>query len=122
MAREAETPRYRTTFFRLLGFLRPYKLTLALSVLLAIVSQLGSLAFPWLTGLVVGAIEDGDKADMPWLIGVVLLVGLVKAAATLGRRLISGVQALGVDFDLRNGLYAKLVRLSFGYFDRQQTG
>jgi ABC-type multidrug transport system fused ATPase/permease subunit len=122
MAAEAEAPRYRTTFLRLLGFLRPYKLTLVLSVLLAIVSQLGSLAFPALTGLVVGAIEDGDKADMPWLIGAVVLVGIVKAAATLGRRLISGVQALGVDFDLRNGLYAKLVRLSFGYFDRQQTG
>ena len=32
------------------------------------------------------------------------------------------MQALGVDFDLRNALYAKLVRLSFGYFDRHQTG
>ena len=51
-----------------------------------------------------------------------LVVGVVKAAATLGRRLISGVQALGVDYDLRNALYAKLVRLSFGYFDRHQTG
>ena len=32
------------------------------------------------------------------------------------------MQALGVDYDLRNALYAKLVRLSFGYFDRHQTG
>ena len=51
-----------------------------------------------------------------------LVVGVVKAAAQVGRRLISGRQALGVDFDLRNALYAKLVRLSFGYFDRHQTG
>jgi ATP-binding cassette subfamily B protein len=118
----AETPRYRETFFRLLAFLRGYKLTLTLSVLLAIVSQLGSLAFPWLTGLVVKAVDDGDRGDLPWLIAAVLGVGLVKAAATLGRRLISGVQALGVDYDLRNALYSKLVRLSFGYFDSQQTG
>jgi ATP-binding cassette subfamily B protein len=118
----ADVPRYRTTFFRLLGCLRGYKLTLALSIALATVSQLGSLAFPWLTHLVVNAIDDGDRSDLPWLIAAVLGVGVVKAAATLGRRLISGVQALGVDYDLRNGLYSKLVRLSFGYFDRQQTG
>ena len=39
-----------------------------------------------------------------------------------GRRLISGRQALGVELDLRNAVYAKLLRLSFGYFDRHQTG
>jgi ATP-binding cassette subfamily B protein len=122
MTAEATEPRYRDTFFRLLGFLRPYKLTLFLSLLLAVVNQLGSLAFPWLTGLVVEAIDDGDQDALPWLVGAVLVVGIVKAAATFGRRLISGVQALGVDYDLRNGLYSKLVRLSFGYFDRQQTG
>ena len=36
----------------------------------------------------------------------------------VGRRLISGKQALGVELDMRNAIYAKLVRLSFGYFDR----
>ena len=40
----------------------------------------------------------------------------------LGRRLIAGRQALGVEFDIRNALYAKLVRQSFGFFDRNQTG
>src|SRR5688572_19579536 len=40
----------------------------------------------------------------------------------VGRRLISGRQALAVEFDLRNALYAKLLRLSFGYYDRHQTG
>ena len=40
----------------------------------------------------------------------------------VGRRLISGRQALGVEFDMRNALYAHLLRLSFGYYDRHQTG
>src|SRR5689334_8837794 len=39
-----------------------------------------------------------------------------------GRRLISGKQALAVEMDLRQGLYAHLVRLSFGFYDRNQTG
>jgi ABC-type multidrug transport system fused ATPase/permease subunit len=115
-------PRNRHTFKRLLGFLGPYRASLVASVALAVVSQLGSLAFPWLTGLVVAAIQDDERSVLPWLVLAVLGVGIVKAAAQVGRRLISGRQALGVDFDLRNALYAKLVRLSFGYFDRHQTG
>jgi ATP-binding cassette subfamily B protein len=118
----AKPASYRTTFFRLLGFLRPYKVTLWISVALAVVSQLGSLAFPWLTGKVINAIDHDQRSQVPVLIGVVLIIGVIKALSTLGRRLISGKQALGVELDLRNAIYAKLVRLSFGYFDRQQTG
>jgi ATP-binding cassette subfamily B protein len=38
------------------------------------------------------------------------------------RRLISGKQALAVEMDMRQGLYGHLVRLSFGFYDRHQTG
>ena len=40
----------------------------------------------------------------------------------VGRRLIAGRQSLGVEFDLRNALYTHLLRLSFGFYDRHQTG
>jgi ABC-type multidrug transport system fused ATPase/permease subunit len=115
-------PSHRRTFVRLLGFLAPYRISLAASVLLAVGAQAGSLAFPWLTGSVVNAIGDDERHRLPLLIGIVLAVGLVKAACTVGRRLISGDQALGVDMDMRTALYAKLLRLSFGFFDRHQTG
>ena len=116
-------PRYRATFWRLLKFLAPYRVTLVVSIGLAFASQGGALAFPWLTRDVVKAIEPGgDRDRLPLLIGIVLAVGVAKAIATAGRRLISGNQALGVELDLRNALYAKFVRLSFGYFDRHQTG
>jgi ATP-binding cassette subfamily B protein len=39
-----------------------------------------------------------------------------------GRRLLSGQMALDVEMDMRSGLYAHLVRLSFGFYDRHQTG
>ena len=115
-------PRNRRTFIRLLGFLRPYNVPLALSVMLAVVAQAGALSFPWLTGSVVGAIKHDQRHHLPLLIGIVAAIGVVKALATVGRRLISGDVALGVEMDLRRDLYAKLVRLSFGYFDRHQTG
>jgi ATP-binding cassette subfamily B protein len=54
--------------------------------------------------------------------GAILVIGLVRALLMMGRRLISGRQALAVEFDMRNGMYAKLLRLSFGFYDRHQTG
>ncbi|HZQ04813.1 MAG TPA: ABC transporter ATP-binding protein [Gaiellaceae bacterium] len=117
-----ETPRYRATFVRLLRFLWPYRVSLAVSVLLAIGSQAAALALPWLSGSVVGAIRAGERHRLPLLIGLVVAVGSVRALMMVGRRLISGRQALAVELDLRNAVYARLVRLSFGYFDRHQTG
>src|SRR4030095_8670347 len=39
-----------------------------------------------------------------------------------GLRVIAGRQALGVEYDLRDELYAHFLRLSFGFYDRTQTG
>ncbi|HEU5263743.1 MAG TPA: ABC transporter ATP-binding protein, partial [Gaiellaceae bacterium] len=52
----------------------------------------------------------------------ILLVGAARALFMAGRRLISGRQALGVEYDMRDDVYAKLLRLSFGFYDRHQTG
>jgi ATP-binding cassette subfamily B protein len=115
-------PSYRTTFLRLLRFLWPYRLSVAVSIVLAIGSQLCALALPWLSGSVVQAIQDDDESRLKILVGIVVAVGLVRALMMVGRRLMSGTQALAVELDMRNAIYAKLVRLSFGYYDRQQTG
>src|SRR5687767_15631744 len=56
------------------------------------------------------------------VVGVIAALGAVKAVLMVGRRFISGKQALGVEFDMREGLYAHLLRLSFGFYDRHQTG
>jgi ATP-binding cassette subfamily B protein len=114
---------YRRTFFRLLGFLRPYRWSLALSVVLAVGSQAAAVTIAFLTGTALeGAIEGADRGTLLVLAGLVLAAGLGRALLMVGRRLISGRQALAVEFDMRNALYAKLVRLSFGFYDRHQTG
>ena len=114
---------YRAIFFRLLGFLRPYKLSLWVSVALAVGSQLAQIGLVALTGRVVdSAIRPHDGRTLVILVVAIVALGTAKAALMVGRRLISGRQALGVEFDLRNALYAHLVRLSFGFYDRHQTG
>jgi ABC-type multidrug transport system fused ATPase/permease subunit len=120
---EHARPPYRQTFGRLLGFLRPYKVSLVVSIFLAVGSQTSQIALYAVTGRVIDdAIQPHDKAELWSLLGIILGLGVAKAAFLAGRRLISGRQALGVEFDLRNALYAHLLRLSFGYYDRHQTG
>jgi ABC-type multidrug transport system fused ATPase/permease subunit len=121
--REPYRPPYRQTFFRLLGFLKPYKVSLVVSIFLAIGSQAAQIALIIVTGRVIDeAILPKDEGKLWLLLGVIIALGAVKAVLMAGRRLISGRQALGVEYDMRNGLYSHLLRLSFGYYDRHQTG
>src|SRR6266540_411774 len=114
---------YRRTFVRLLGFLRPYKLSLAVSIVLAVLSQAGQFAGAFLTGQgIAKAVEDRDSDALKLIVAAVVLVGISRAVFMAARRLISGRQALGVEFDMRAALYSRLVRLSFGFYDRHQTG
>src|SRR5918995_276286 len=114
---------YRRTFVRLLGFLRPYRASLIVSTVLAIASQGAAIAVLLLTGAVIDELEGAGRGDrIAVLIAVIVAVGVVKALLMVGRRLISGRQALGVEYDMRDDLYGQLVRLSFGFYDRHQTG
>jgi ATP-binding cassette subfamily B protein len=113
----------RQIFLRLVGFLRPYRVSLAVSTLLAIASQGAGIGALVLTGIVIGELEHGREGSTIALeIVLLVLVGAAKAALMVGRRLISGRQALGVEYDMRDALYARLVRLSFSFYDRYQTG
>jgi ABC-type multidrug transport system fused ATPase/permease subunit len=111
------------TFARLLGFLRPYKGSLALSSILAIASQVTGILVPVLTGVVIDELDGGqDGRFLASVIAAIVVLGLVRGALMYGRRVISGRQALGVEYDLRDELYSHFLRLSFGFYDRSQTG
>jgi ABC-type multidrug transport system fused ATPase/permease subunit len=115
---------YRRTFARLLAFLRPYRVGLAVSVLLAVGSQAAQIALVWVTGrgVIDRALLNHDT-DQLWIsVAAIVALGAVRAVLMLGRRLLSGRQALDVEMDMRQGLYARFVRLSFGFYDRHQTG
>src|SRR5919198_2470893 len=103
---------YRRTFARLVAFLRPYKWSLGVSIVPAFLTGAG----------LAKAVHGHDKNALKLIVFAVLLVGLSRAIFMTGRRLISGKQALAVEMDMRQGLYAHLLRLSFGFYDRHQTG
>jgi ABC-type multidrug transport system fused ATPase/permease subunit len=118
-----DTPRYRQTFARLLGFLRPYKLSLIVSIVLAAGSQGAQIALIWITERVIDrALIPHDRQKLWVFVGAIVALGVARAVLMAARRLISGRQALAVEMDMRQGLYSHLVRLSFGFYDRHQTG
>jgi ATP-binding cassette subfamily B protein len=95
---------------------------MVVSVLLAVGQQASGLVATYLTGSVAAALVHHERHRLPWLVVSILALGLARAAMMSGRRLIAGKQALAVELDLRTTMYAKLVRLSFGFYDRHQTG
>jgi ATP-binding cassette subfamily B protein len=107
----------------LLGFLRPYKLSLIVSIVLAVGSQIAQIALVWITKNVIdSALATNDHQKLWLFVGLIAGLGVARASLMAARRLISGRQALAVEMDLRQGLYNHLVRLSFGFYDSHQTG
>jgi ATP-binding cassette, subfamily B, bacterial len=121
--KEADRPAHRDTFARLLGFLRPYKVSVFVSIVLAVASQAVAIALVWVTKRVIDdALTPRDPHKLWIFVWVIVGLGVIRALLMAGRRLISGKQALAVEMDMRQGMYAHLVRLSFGFYDRHQTG
>jgi ATP-binding cassette subfamily B protein len=126
------------TFWRLLGFLRPYRRAVIWSFVLAFGALGGTVLLPWLTGLAINSIRDSghhqltgaalhasrasSRHDLILIAIAITIAGLARLVLSVLRRLIAGKVSLAVEVDLRNRLYGHLQRLELSFFDRQQTG
>jgi len=122
------------TFYRLLGFLRPYKRGVVVSWILASFAMAMSVILPLLTGEAVETINSGarhshrhepvshDRHTLLLYALAIIAVVLARWGFTYWRRMIAGRVSLGVEYDLRERLYRQLQRLELGFFDHQQTG
>src|SRR3954470_3780924 len=110
-----------STFWRLLGFLRPYRRGVILSFALAAVAMGTGTLIPFLVGRTVDEIRQGNEDLWPLAIAI-LGAWLIRLVFSVARRLIAGRVSLGVEYDLRNRMYAHLQSLELGFFDGQQTG
>jgi ATP-binding cassette subfamily B protein len=109
-------------FWRLLGFLRPYKVGVAWSFVLASGAMGATVLIPFLVGQSINSVKGHHRHDLTiWAIAIVA-AGLGRLALSAARRLVAGRVSLGVEMDLRNQLYGQLQRLELSFFDRQQTG
>src|SRR2546423_7209306 len=110
-----------TTFWRLLGFLRPYRGGVIVSFVLAAAAMGTGVLIPYLVGRTVDEIRHGGAKLWPLALAVVA-AALLRLVFSVVRRLVAGRVSLGVEFDLRNRIYSHLHSLELAFFDTQQTG
>src|SRR5579884_1153229 len=110
------------TFWRLLRFLRPYRRGVAWSFVLASGAMGATVLIPFLVGEAINSIRGHHRHELTiWAVAIVA-AGIGRLVLSVARRLVAGRVSLGVEVDLRNGLYGQLQRLELSFFDRQQTG
>ncbi|MDQ4130266.1 MAG: ABC transporter ATP-binding protein/permease [Actinomycetota bacterium] len=108
-------------FWRLLGFLRPYRVGAGASLVLAAAAMGMGVLIPFLVGRTVDEISSGGGRLWPLALAI-LVAGVLRLGLTVARRLIAGRVSLGVEYDLRNRLYHHLQSLELSFFAGQQTG
>ncbi|HLM49713.1 MAG TPA: ABC transporter transmembrane domain-containing protein, partial [Solirubrobacteraceae bacterium] len=122
------------TFWRLLGFLRPYRRGVIASLVLAVLAMAGTVLLPYLIGRAIDETRAGSAAAekglafadhrgvLELIVVLVLVTAVLRLGLTVMRRLVAGRVSLGVEVDLRERLYSHLQSLEMAFFDRQQTG
>jgi ABC-type multidrug transport system fused ATPase/permease subunit len=108
-------------FTRLLGFLRPYRRAVGISFVLAALARGAAALIPYLIGRTIDEVRSGNGHLWPLALAIAG-AGIVNLAFSASRRLVAGEVSLGVEYDLRNRMYAHLQSLEVGFFDSQQTG
>src|SRR3954464_10379552 len=76
---------------------------------------------PFLVGRTVDEIRH-HGGDLRPLALAVVAAGVLRLGFSVARRLRAGQGSLGVEYDLRNRMYAHLQSLELSFFDTQQTG
>lgn len=110
---------------RLLGYLRRYWLRYALGGVCLLATASLAMAVPYLLKRAIESIEAGEPSSYSRLSGfaaAILAIAVAQAVVrTLSRALIFNV-GRDVEYDLRNDLFAHLLRLPATYYEKQQTG
>lgn len=108
---------------RLLRYLRRYRLRYAGGGLCLLATASLAMAVPYLLKRAVEAIEQGQPfSRIGTFAGTIIAVAAVQAVVrTLSRALIFNV-GRDVEYDLRNDLFAHLLRLPASYYQSQHTG
>jgi ATP-binding cassette subfamily B protein len=110
------------TFWRILKLLSDYKWLTILGFVLAFAQTGLSLVVPRIVSQTIDALENDQSGRLATYALALLVVAVVRFVVSVGRRLATGKASLGIEYDLRNRMWAHLLRQPSGYFDRWPTG
>ena len=110
-------------YLRLLRYVKPYWAPFALSIAAMVVTALTEPAFPaLLKPLLDGSFVHKEGGLLLWLPGLIVAVFLVRGLASYISDYTIGWVANKVVMDLRNAMFANLVRLPTNYYDNHTGG
>jgi subfamily B ATP-binding cassette protein MsbA len=110
-------------YLRLLRYVKPYWAPFALSIAAMVVTALTEPAFPaLLKPLLDGSFVHKEGGLLLWLPGLIVAVFLVRGFASYVSDYTIGWVANKVVMDLRNAMFANLVRLPTNYYDNHTGG
>jgi len=111
------------TFWRILKLLGDYKWLTFVGFALAFAQMGLGLVVPRIIQLTINNALIGGESGLLVTYGLALLgIAVARFVVGVGRRLATGKASLGIEYDLRNRMWAYVLRQSFSYFDRWPTG
>ncbi len=110
-------------YTRLLSYVRPYWRVFSLSVLAMVIVAATEPALPALAKpLLDASFVDKDLSVMRWIPLALVAVFLIRGLASFGGDVAMHWVAQRVVMDLRNAMFARLIRLPTRYYDTSTTG
>ena len=108
---------------RVLGYMKPYKYMVALTLSFAILTTLLDLVPPWLIKIIVDELVEGSGGNLLyWVVLTLVMAYLGRNYSNYKRILINNTLEQKVVFDIRSHVYRALQTLSLNYFEHRSTG
>ena len=115
-------PEYSATLRRMLRYIRPYRVLLALSVLTALMSVVSMLVFPLLTGRAVDSISRGEWKPFIGYVAMMAASAGVTSLFQFVQGLFNNRMAFSISRDMRRDIFSKMRRLPLSYIDSHPHG
>ncbi|MEX2526644.1 MAG: ABC transporter ATP-binding protein [Gemmatimonadota bacterium] len=108
----------------LIPYFRPYRRGLAWGLLLVVISNVFTIAGPWLLKTAIDGLEDPEvsRGRIAGLAGLLVVAALLGGAARYGmRELLNGISRK-IECDLRMDLFRQFTRLDATFYGTHRTG
>jgi ATP-binding cassette, subfamily B, bacterial len=111
------------TLRRLWPYVHPVRVSLLGSAGAALGGMLAGLTIPLVIQQIIdGPVARGELAGLPWLIGLVLALGVAEAVLFYVRRTLNAKPTSSIEARLRSDIYQHLQRLPISFHDGWQSG
>ncbi len=110
-------------YLRLLGFLRPYRMRVAVAMACMVMLGGTTAALAWSLKPALDEALSGKNPSLIYLIPLLVIVlYVIKGGAYYGQSYLMGYVGQKVIYDLRNSIYDHLARQSLSFFAHRKTG